>query len=98
MAVPLVCMKYSLLNSNTLGLSTSSVMSQMPLMANVGIVFSNKALRRLASPSSCGALGYRAVSSMVRNIGSIGRGQRACSLSQKSYVSRMYDGILGTKG
>ena len=73
-------------------------MSQMPLIVNVGIEFTNKALRRIASPSSCGILGYRAVTSIVHNIDSAGRGQRACSLSKKSCVSRMYDGILGTNG
>ena len=61
MAVPLVRMKYSLLNSNKLRLGTSSAILQMLVIVNVGIEFYNKALRRLASPSSCGILGYRAV-------------------------------------
>ena len=91
-------MKYYLLNSNTLRLSTSSVMSQMLSIVNVVIEFTNKALRRLASPSSCGILGYRAVTSIVHNIDSTGRGQRTCSLSMHSCVSRMHDGILGTNG
>ena len=75
-------MKYFLLSTNTLRLSASSVMSQMLLMVNVGIEFTNKALRRLASQSSCVILGYRAVTSIVHNIDSTGRGQRACSLSK----------------
>ena len=70
-------MKYLLLNSSTLRLSTSSVMSQMPLVANVGIKFTNKALRRLASPSSCGILGNRAVTPILHNIDSTGRGHVA---------------------
>ena len=57
-------MKYSLLNSDTLRLSTSSIMLQMLVMVNVGIEFSNKALRRLARPSSCGIQEHRAVTSM----------------------------------
>ena len=70
----------------------------MPLIGNVGIEFTNKALRRLASPSSCGILEHRAVTSMVHHIDSTGRGKSACSLSKKSSVSRMIDGILDTKG
>ena len=70
-------MKYSLLNSNILRLSTNSVMSQTPLMVNVGIEFTNKALRRLASPSSCDIIGYRAVTSIVHNIDSTGK-NHAC--------------------
>ena len=73
-------------------------MSQMLVMVNVEVEFSNKALRRLASPSSCGIIGHRAVTLVVHDIESTWRGQRACSLSRKSCVSRMYDGILGTKG
>ena len=49
----------------------------MPSMVNVGIEFTNKALRKLASPSSCGILGYRAVTSIVHNIDSIGKGHVA---------------------
>ena len=73
-------------------------MSQMLEMVNVGIEFSNKAFQSLASRSSYGMLGHRAVTSMVHNIESTGREQRACSLSRKSCVSRMYDGMLCTKG
>ena len=43
-------------------------MSQKIVMVIVGIKFSNKAIRGLASPSSCGILGCRAVTSMVHNI------------------------------
>ena len=71
-------------------------MSQMPLMVNVGIEFTNKALQRLASPSSCGILGYREVTSIVHNIDSAGRGH--VTYLRKTCVSRMYDGILGTNG
>ena len=89
-------MKYSLLNSNTSRLSTSSVMSQMLKMVKVGIEFYDKALRRLAFPSSCDML--RASTSMGHNIELTERGHRAYSLSRKSCVSRMYDRMLGTKG
>ena len=43
-------------------------MSQMPKIVTVMIDFSNKAIRRLTSSSSCGILGHRAVTSMVHNI------------------------------
>ena len=56
------------MSSNTLRLCTRSVMLQMLVMDNVGIEFSNKALRRLARPSSCSILWYRAVTSMVHNV------------------------------
>ena len=57
-------------------------MSQTPFIVIVGFEFTNKALRILASPSSCGILGYRADTSIEHNIDSAGRGQRACSLSK----------------
>ena len=91
-------MKYSMFGSNTLRVSTSSFLLQMPMMVNVGIVFSNRALRRLASPSSFRILGHGVATSMLHNIESTRRVQRACRISEKSCVSRMYDGILGTKG
>ena len=52
-------------------------MSLMPLMVTVGIEFTNNALRRLVSTSTCAMLGHRAVISMVRTMDSTGSGHIA---------------------
>ena len=98
MAVPCCCKKKSPLNVNTFLVRINLISWQRSAVGGYSTSLWLRASSHAVIPSAWGMLVYSEETSKVTRRQPSGNGGNCPSLFRKSVVSRMYDGILVTRG